>query len=317
MKFLRKYGIAVVAALTIVMSSCGDAAPIVHGTEYTLVAPDGTDTTDMNAVYTVIATRLHNLELDGDFEMSSEGNKIVVRVREGKVQDPERLRKLLQTWSGLMFRATYNTGEIGATVSEAQETYLRLNHVDSSAASGAGLAAYLMPTQFPDGPLIAYCLERDTSAVGAILRTDSIAMLFPPDLVFHWGKRELTPDGQMKFGLFACKTGRNHEVGGEHVAQATKQYNQQSGSASPEIVILFNSTGTEAWAALSKANIGRSIAIEVGDFVYSYPNVIGEMTGGSAVLTGNFSNQEADELVLILSSGTMPLQIRIVDEHTF
>jgi hypothetical protein len=36
--------------------------------------------------------------------------------------------------------------------------------------------------------------------VGAILRTDSIAMLFPPDLVFHWDKGEFTPEGKMTVG---------------------------------------------------------------------------------------------------------------------
>lgn len=317
MRIPAKIALATITCLSsFVFFSCGDA-PIEHGTEYVLMAPDGTDTVDVGKTRDVLANRLNNVGVNGDFEISMDGNKIIVRVREGAVEDPERMRKLLQSSAGLTFRATYNAVELLGAFTAAHETWLRMNHIDSANRATAGFAAYFIMTDDPAGPVMAYCLPKDTAAVAAILRVDSIAMLFPPDLVFHWGNGITTEDGRTTLGLFACKAGRNHEVSGERVAEAEKQFNQQSGSASPEISIQFDATGTDEWAKLSKANMGRSIAIEVDDFVYSHPNVMGEITGGAATMTGNFTEQEADELVAVLKAGKMPTRVQIVEEKPF
>lgn len=319
MKFSLKLSVFALLAITVFgMSSCG-SDPIEHGIEYTLRVADGSDSVAASKSYLVIANRLKNFEIDGQYYVDMKGNDIIVRIAEGATYDPSRLKKLLESSAELTFRVTYNMGEIGDELNQAHQTYLRMNKFDSATAAVTPFLGYLTPQATPDGltPFIGYCYEKDTAMVGAILRTDSIAVLFPFDLVFHWGKGMTDENGQPTLVLVACKTGSNYEMSGEHIASAEKQFDSQSGSASPQISITFDQTGTTEWSKMTKANVGRSLAIELADFVYSAPTVQAEITGGQAVITGNFTETEAMELALMLNSGDLPADFRIVEEKTF
>ncbi|MDR0754893.1 MAG: protein translocase subunit SecF, partial [Prevotellaceae bacterium] len=74
------------------------------------------------------------------------------------------------------------------------------------------------------------------------------------------------------------------------------------------------------WAQLTKEAAGENaskkdeIAVVLDGYVYSYPTVNGEITGGNSQIQGRFSTQEADDLVNVLSSGKMPAPARIVQE---
>ena len=72
--------------------------------------------------------------------------------------------------------------------------------------------------------------------------------------------------------------------------------------------------GSQIWARLTKDNIGRSIAIVLDDYVYSYPNVEGEIVGGRSVISGRFTVQESKDLANVLKSGKMPAPAHIVQE---
>jgi SecD/SecF fusion protein len=150
-----------------------------------------------------------------------------------------------------------------------------------------------------------------------ILKHDSVDALLPLDLTFHWGPGEYLETGEQTMALLACKKGRNYEMGGENISEAKKLYNAQSGNPSPEITIIFNAAGATAWEKMTSANVGRSLAIEVDNFVYSYPTVVSPITGGLATITGRFTDMEAEQLVLILKSGKMPAPAKIVSETEF
>lgn len=317
MKFILKPGLIALLLLTIVIfQSCGKT-PIDHGTEYVLKCQGGSDTSSLRESYNIIERRLEKMGLDGNFEMSMQADEIHVRVRKDAIQDEARLKNLLQSSAGLMFRATYDWGEAGTAINLAQETFLRINQIDFAHAAGTGLSKYLMPAQLssPSGPAIANCRTKDTAAVNAILRHDSIAPLFPSDLVFHWGKGMTDPNGEETVVLIACKMGRNYEVSGVHVASAEATESPNGGSM--QINVTFDETGKEEWAKLTKANVGRAIAIELSDFVYSYPTVNEEITGGQAQITGSFDKKEAEDMVNILNAGALPARLVIVSENTF
>lgn len=61
-------------------------------------------------------------------------------------------------------------------------------------------------------------------------------------------------------------------------------------------------------------NIGKSIAIVLDNYVYSYPNVQGEIAGGRSSITGNFEISEAQDLANILKAGKLPAPAHIVEE---
>jgi preprotein translocase subunit SecD len=314
MKLLRNYGIAVVAALTIVMTSCG-GGPIEHGRQYVLQGPDGAAAADMQTTQQVIENRLNNFGLEGDFEITTQDNKITVRVRDGAIEDSVRLRKLLQSSGGLKFRAMFNFYEVWSFIDSAQKTYCRMNNVDSLSAPTSGLMQYFVMSEYitGEGPLITYCKIEDTAAVNAILRTDSIAAIFPSDLVFHWGRGEYLESAGPTLSLFACKEGRNYVMSGTGITSAQAH----EGNGSYEISLNFDPVGAGEFTKITKANVGRSLAIELDNFVYSYPMVNMEITGGKAEISGNFTEMEADDIEKLLSSGSLPLNFRIAEETTF
>ena len=76
----------------------------------------------------------------------------------------------------------------------------------------------------------------------------------------------------------------------------------------------MNSEGAKIWARMTKENIGKSIAIALDGYIYSFPTVNTEISGGQSQITGNFTVEEAKDLANTLKSGKMPAPARIVQE---
>ncbi|RUR76516.1 protein translocase subunit SecD [Chlorogloeopsis fritschii PCC 9212] len=89
------------------------------------------------------------------------------------------------------------------------------------------------------------------------------------------------------------------------------------------VAIRFNQQGGELFAQLTKnlAGTGRSIGIFLDNELISYPVVGPEfantgITGGAAVITGNFTPQEANELGIKLKGGSLPVPVEIGEIRT-
>ena len=77
----------------------------------------------------------------------------------------------------------------------------------------------------------------------------------------------------------------------------------------------MNSEGAREWAALTKANVGKAIAIVLDGVVYSAPRVTGEIDGGQSSISGNFTIEDTKDLANTLKSGRMPAPAKIVQEE--
>ncbi len=77
----------------------------------------------------------------------------------------------------------------------------------------------------------------------------------------------------------------------------------------PMVELTFNADGAKLFASLTKANIGKQIAIFLDGSPISAPTVNEEITGGKAVISGSFTPQEAKELALRLKNGALPVPI--------
>ena len=76
----------------------------------------------------------------------------------------------------------------------------------------------------------------------------------------------------------------------------------------------MNAEGARQWKRLTADNIGKSVAIVLDNYVYSFPTVQAEISGGRSQITGNFSINEANDLSNILKSGKLPAPARIIEE---
>jgi preprotein translocase subunit SecD len=103
-------------------------------------------------------------------------------------------------------------------------------------------------------------------------------------------------------------------VSGEELTNAQQQFDPQSGN--PVVALTFNASGGRKFGDLTARNVGKRFAIVLDDKVLSAPVINGPITGGSGIITGNFTVQSANELSLLLRSGALPAPLNVEDQRT-
>ena len=88
------------------------------------------------------------------------------------------------------------------------------------------------------------------------------------------------------------------------------QFNQ------PYITISFDSKGGKQFERLTGANIGKRLAIVLDDNVYSAPVIKSKISGGSAIVEGSFTMEEARDLAIVLRAGALPAPVEILENRT-
>jgi SecD/SecF fusion protein len=173
-----------------------------------------------------------------------------------------------------------------------------------------GLAKYFVPMMGGLGANI-----RDTAAVNELLSRQAVKDIFPANLRFVWEVKPVggTTDADQFLALHAIKKSRDNKVAlaGDVIIDARQDYSQ---SGQPEVIMQMNSAGARKWKNLTANNVGRQIAIVLDDYVYSAPNVQGEIPNGSSSISGNFTIEEAKDLANILKAGKLEAPTRIVEE---
>ena len=177
------------------------------------------------------------------------------------------------------------------------------------------LLAVLQLNQSGVGCIVGYADYKDTADVNRILNMKAVKEVMPRDLKLMWGVKasDMDKTGRI-FELYAIKsTERNGRapLEGDVVTDAKDEYDQFN---KPCVSMSMNTEGSRRWAALTKKNIGKEIAIVLDGYVYSAPRVNSEITGGNSQITGNFTPEVTKDLANVLKSGKMPAPARIVQE---
>ena len=179
------------------------------------------------------------------------------------------------------------------------------------------LLAMLQTTNGNSLALVGYASVRDTAAINELIYSKLAKQVLPSDVKLLWGAKPA--DGlsvKNIFELYALKvtttTGRA-PLEGDVITDAKDQFDQVTGQ--PQVSMTMNTDGARRWAALTKANIDKAIAIVLDGVVYSAPRVNGEITGGQSSITGSFTIEDTKDLANTLKSGRMPAPARIVQEE--
>ena len=165
--------------------------------------------------------------------------------------------------------------------------------------------------------LVGYANVRDTAAVNKIIYSKEAKKVLPGNLRLLWSAKPTdNVNAKNVYELHAIKvttTNGRAPIEGDVVTDAKDQFNNLSGQ--PEVSMSMNTDGARRWAALTKANVGRAIAIVLDGSVYSAPRVSGEISGGQSSISGNFTIEDTKDLANTLKSGRMPAPARIVQEE--
>lgn len=101
---------------------------------------------------------------------------------------------------------------------------------------------------------------------------------------------------------------------GADLARSQVQFDPNTGA--PVVGLTFNREGVEKFAQITARNIGRPLPIFLDDFLLTAPRVNEEITGGEAVITGDFTLEEAKTLSIQLNAGALPVSIQLIEQRT-
>ena len=302
--------------------------------------------------YNVVTNRIDQYGVVQPNIQKLEGQEGRIMVEMPGIREPERMRKLLQGSANLEFWETYNNQEVtpyltqldqrlanGDTKADTTATdstknvqakgtsapKFALNKNNAAKGEDAQMAALkkmhplLSMLQTIPGDalsLVGYASVRDTTAINKMIHSQLAKQILPSDLKLLWGAKPA--EGLNKknvYELYALKVTTSDgraPLEGDVVTEAKDQFDQHG---RPEVSMTMNSEGAREWAALTKANVGKAIAIVLDGVVYSAPRVNGEISGGQSSISGNFTIEDTKDLANTLKSGRMPAPAKIVQEE--
>ena len=170
------------------------------------------------------------------------------------------------------------------------------------------------PTGQPyQGPVVGTVHYTDTAKVMAMLNSQVAKTVLPRELHLCWTVKAID-EAESFYQLVALKSQTNGRpsLEGDVITDARADFGQTSAYAN--VSMTMNAEGARDWQRITRDNIGKSIAIVLDGYVYSFPTVQNEIAGGSSQITGNFTVEEAKDLANTLNSGKMPAPARIIQE---
>jgi SecD/SecF fusion protein len=263
------------------------------------------------------------------------------------VDNPDRVRKLLQGQAKLEFYEVWSQNEVTPYLAQldqvlsakekagtASPAAAKADSATATAGDSTSLAAQLAkktPTAkakadstTQKGGVLARLLTmpgalgvnlRDTAQMNVVLRSEEARSIMPPNMALLYLNKPVDANGQQFLRLVAVKKDRTGAIaapiGGEVVSDARQDYDQ---TGRPEVSMSMNPTGARKWQKMTGANIGKQVAVVLDDIVYSDPMVQSEISGGNTSISGNFSIDEAQDLAQVLKAGKLPAPTRIVEE---
>jgi SecD/SecF fusion protein len=277
------------------------------------------------------------------------------------VDNPSRVRKLLQGVAKLEFWEVHEMNEISAPLTAINDLLVKemqvnlanlssddtkgegsddseslddlLSNDDSDSTSSDDLASQLesdstdLNAEFNSqvSPIfnllkaqygLVYDLK-DTAIINKIFKREDVQALVPSTIKFIWAIKGINANDPLNtdefIELYAIKSNRSGKapLEGDVIVDARQDLDDRS---APSISMNMSATGAKKWRKLTASNVNRRIAIVLDNYVYSAPNVNGEIPNGSSQITGNFTLAEAQDMANILKAGALPAPTTIVED---
>ena len=251
------------------------------------------------------------------------------------IKEPERVRKLLQGSANLEFWETYTLAEVQSSLLSLDKR-LAGTDTDTTAADTTKAAAAKAPAakktsaenqhpllsklaqiqgMQPNNCVVGYATAKDTAAINAMINSEAAKAVLPADLRLAWGVKSASGMKANVFELYALRAVNGQpSMQGDVIADAKDEFEQQYHR--PIVSMTMTTSGARDWAALTKKNLKKCVAIVLDGYVYSAPVVQSEITGGNSQISGNFTTDDTRDLANVLKSGKMPAPTKIVQEET-
>jgi SecD/SecF fusion protein len=287
---------------------------------------------DMNTAAEIISKRLNN-----SFGIPQESmkldvteNQISLTISKADTGKIASIKEIITGYARLEFWETYENAEIMGYLSKANNLLREMKSVpdvknantqDEFIAQNP-LLGILKPRVTAQGEPLPSCMiglagGKDTAIVNRYMQMPEIKALLPRELKLMWSRNPYKYDpSKTLYELHAIKVTTQDgkaPLDGSIIISAKPITGPSKSDI--KIDLTMNAEGTSTWARITRENINRCIAVVLDGYVRSYPRVMAEISGGNTEITGDFTIEEANDLVNILKSGELPFGLKIVEEQ--
>lgn len=111
---------------------------------------------------------------------------------------------------------------------------------------------------------------------------------------------------------------KKSELSGEYLEKAQQKIGQgyTAKDKGPYVSLTFNKKGAKIFSNVTGQNINKRLAIVLDNVVYVAPNIVSKIPSGQASITGGFSLEQVQDLVIVLNAGNLPAPVKIIEERT-
>ncbi len=272
--------------------------------------------------------------------IQTQGSRRIVVELPG-IDDPERVRRLLKGTARLEFRLMADPGELNSSLQRIINYYevdvaVEADSVEvpaeediaEEADTSFDVSQLLAETEGLDdvgNPLLDVLIPagqgsvvfgevsvQDTATFNMLMADPDVQAMLPRDIELLYDANPSGTGGAEYYPVLAVNM--NAELTGDVITDARSDFDQTTNQ--PLVDMEMNSEGARVWSRLTGANVGKNVAIVLDRVVYSYPTVIGQISGGRSQITGLASQEESDDIVTVLKSGALPAPVEIVEERT-
>jgi preprotein translocase subunit SecD len=148
----------------------------------------------------------------------------------------------------------------------------------------------------------------DTDALTSMTTSD----IAPPGAMILPGKDSQSEDGSRGGVVKKYIVKRRALLSGEYLVDSQATFDQ----GMPAVSFKFDSTGSRKFGDATSQNVNKPFAIVLDGKVLSAPVIREPILGGTGIITGDFTVEEANELALLLRAGALPVPLKIVEERT-
>ena len=226
------------------------------------------------------------------------------------IKDIDRVKKMLQTSAKLQFWEVQQVQEI-------YPYFEQLNTVIAAKGDSLGIPkntnfVNLLQLNSLRSNGVGNIKLSDTAAVNKILNSDIAKRLRPANVKytqFMWGYKPEAND-ENNLVLYAIRGNINQKAPVDGAVESARVNYDELGRV--VVDMQMDSKGSKDWKTLTAKNVNKPVAVTLDNVVYTAPNVVNEIPNGRTQISGNFSQQEAQDLVDVLGAGKLPASAKIV-----
>jgi protein-export membrane protein SecD len=170
--------------------------------------------------------------------------------------------------------------------------------------------SYLL-TQFDGGVVVD---ERQMREIDALLATEQARRAIPPRSKFFWSNETYVLQGGGN-GAVLYLLEKDARLDGSTLTDAYTR-NDPDDPTQLNVVFRLNRRGSMEFGRVTGDNVGRRLAIVLDGRVRSAPVIQTKIAGGEGRITGLDSDDEANDLSIVLRAGALPAPVSIIEERS-